>query len=539
MSSSPPQLPFSLKPVSSAATVVSSEERIERLEKRLARERAARNEAEGLLENKSRELFSLNSLLTSLNKRLEDEVERRTSELRDALSSAQAEKQKSEFLAHHDALTGLPNRRMLRQFLDGLKSTTVDHGQTAALLHIDLDRFKQINDTYGHAAGDFVLEHVAGTLRSLTTSNEIVCRLGGDEFIIACTMRPCSVRPVDLAHEIVRRLAVPIEFEGALLRFGASVGISKALLDDINLSKLISHADLALYRAKESGRGCVEVFSPELENRMSQRKRLADQICEAIEQSEFVPHYQPRFDAKTRQIECVEVLARWYHPTRGVLSPNDFLHVADDIGATGEIDDIILSKALVDMRTWRNNGLPIPGLSVNVSHSRLCQPDLLKRLENNKIPYGKVRFELLESVFFDEADDELLSRLNDLRALGIDIEIDDFGSGHASIVGVMRIQPSTIKIDRRLITAMNDDPSSGSVQLVKAIIDIGKSLGLNVVAEGIEKKYQAHLCTYFGCKALQGFLFAEPMSSAAFAQYLRSRVLSDFPFSPAITSLTA
>lgn len=490
-----------------------------RLTRRYNRERNARQQAEKLLEEKSYELFETNKALKELNESLEQTVEQRTNDLQRALDSVRVSKQRSEHMALHDPLTSLPNRRYLRVQMDDVFERGRRNGTSIAVLHVDLDRFKQINDTMGHAAGDHVLREASRVLQELCSETDFVARIGGDEFAIVAPFDRDPGRVMELADLIPKKLSRPIEFEGRLLRFGASVGLGYDLAARTDPGKLLVNADIALYQAKDRGRGAAEVFTNELEVEMSRKKQLADEILEGIETQAFIPHYQPRICARSGRIEAVEALVRWQHPTRGLLPAVDFLAVAEDIGVLAELDHIVLQQALLDFQQWRAAGLDIPRVSVNISLRRLMEDALLDRLDALNIPPGRVSFEVVESVFLDDADAAVLGRIDAIKARGISIEIDDFGTGHASIVGVVRLRPQTIKVAGELI--FDVVTSEVQAQLVKAIIDIGKSLGLHVVVEGVETKEHAAICIALGCDALQGFAYARPMPMAELAAYTR------------------
>ncbi len=478
---------------------------VERMRRKADRERSARQEAERLLEEKSRELYDLNVNLKDLNDGLEQIVRQRTEALRKSIARIEQQQKNAEYIARHDSLTELPNRRFVTEFLDK------DRGnwKNASLLYVDLDRFKQINDTLGHAAGDALLKEVAKRLTSYAPKGAIVARIGGDEFIILVPSDADVEVAEKLAETIVERLPEPLHFEGNILRFGTSVGIAKNHPRHESHEDLMIEADLALYRAKEAGRGCAILFTNEMRETCQTRKQLSDDLICALEQGHVRPVYQPRICTKTGQIVCVEALARWYHPDLGLLEPASFLSIAEDIGRLAEIDEAILRYALNDLRIWEQEGLHIPRVSVNVSGRRLLQPDLSNRLDGLNMPFGRVSFELLESVFFDSADQDTLAQLDAIRTRGIRIEIDDFGSGHASINGLLAVRPDALKIDRQLVAAALGDQEL--IELLNAVVTIGKALEIEVVAEGVETAPQIALCRTLGCDQIQGYGISRPI----------------------------
>ena len=485
------------------------EKKLKVLERRCQRERAARQQAETFLEAKSLELYEANQELKKMNEGLEKTVSERTNDLRTALQNIKDAKKRTEHLALHDPLTSLPNRRFLRNHLDELFAIAKAEDASIAILHIDLDRFKLINDTLGHAAGDHVLAEVSKILKDVTSKDDFIARIGGDEFVVVTKFQDDNSYVAELATRIPERVAEPIDFNGRPLRIGASVGYCFDKASQTAPDKLLISSDIALYQAKDLGRGVSQEFTSELEVQMSEKKQLADEILEALERDEFIPFYQPKICAATNAIEGVEALVRWNHPTRGLMFPDTFLDVASDIGVLAKVDDMMLRHASADFRKWEEMGLKVPRFTVNMSLGRLMDEDLLKRLDQLNLPPGKVGFEVVESIFFDNPDDSTMQRINDLKERQIDIEIDDFGTGHASIIGVVKLQPSALKIDRQLIMDIVDSPIQE--RLVKAIVEIGRSLELSVVAEGIESQDHADICTRLGCDVLQGYFFGKPM----------------------------
>jgi diguanylate cyclase (GGDEF)-like protein/PAS domain S-box-containing protein len=436
-------------------------------------------------------------------------AEVRNRELEDARSQM-------EHNSLHDSLTGLPNRRFVDQQL-------LDRGAEkapTALLHIDLDRFKHINDTLGHAAGDAMLVHAASVLKANTGADDFVARIGGDEFVIA-VMDPMSQCQLSaLAGRIIEEMRQPVPFENHECRFGVSIGIAKAdrSLDDFGQRMLID-ADIALYRAKSNGRNRFEFFSDTLKAEIVRNKQVADDILSGLERQEFLPYFQPQFDARTLQIVGVEALARWAHPDKGVLTPDVFLKIADELNVVPLIDRTILEQALWQKMRWDAVGISIPRLSVNVSAGRLHDTDLMDSLDGLAIEPGTVSFELLESIFLDEGDETITTNFERLRVKGIDIEIDDFGTGYASIVSLIHLNPARLKIDRQLITPIVHSESQR--RLVASIIDIGQSLGIEVVAEGVETMEHVAILRDLGCDKLQGYAFAAPMPSAELISFVR------------------
>ena len=465
-------------------------------------------------------------------------------ELAEARSRAlERAKERIEFNALHDSLTGLPNRRYLDRillgtaepagsiFLDGTGTNTARTGERRlALLHVDLDRFKQINDTLGHAAGDAMLVHAAEVLRAQTDADMFVARIGGDEFVVFCTGRDEAALAA-LAGRIVEAMRKPVVFEGHECRFGVSIGIAHGARcisgDEAVGKRLLIDADIALYRAKKRGRNRYEFFTQALQAEIVETKKLADDILRGMENDEFEPFYQPQFDARSREIVGVEALVRWRHPNLGLLTPDRFMRVAEELNVVSAIDRLVLEQGLRDHAAWRAAGLSIPTLSVNVSARRLHDEELIQQLRSMKIEPGIVAFELVESIFLDEEDEVAMANIDAIKKLGIDIEIDDFGTGYASIVSLMKLQPARLKIDRQFIAPIMD--SSRQRRLVRSIIDIGQSLGIGIVAEGVESLDHATALERMGCDILQGYAFARPMTAQTLVGFVRGQQWKSAP----------
>ncbi|MCF3639045.1 EAL domain-containing protein [Rhizobium sp. TRM95111] len=449
---------------------------------------------------------------------------RRQQELQQARTLAEARaaeleaaRSEIEHSALHDHLTGLPNRRYLDRFLSQC-ATGAAGTQRLALLHIDLDRFKEINDTLGHKAGDRMLVHAADLLRAHARGEDFVARVGGDEFVFAaCGNQERNL--AELASSIVGAMREPVTIDGHICRFGASIGIATDVGGQTDAHQLLINADLALYRAKNKGRGRHEFFSHEIQTQISASRQTADEILAGIEECRFVPVYQPQFCARSLDFAGVETLARWEHPRRGQLAPDSFLAIAEEIGVVAAIDRQILEAAVADLHRWEALGIAVPKLSVNVSSRRLHEPDLGTALQALDVDPRKVSFELLESIFLDDCDRTVLENLADIRRFGIDIEIDDFGTGHASIVSLLKLRPRRLKIDRQLIRPIVRSPAQR--KLVGTIIEIGRSLDIGVVAEGVETAAHVAILRELGCDLLQGYALAHPMGADALVEFVK------------------
>lgn len=428
------------------------------------------------------------------------------------LEAAQTE---LEYNALHDMLTGLPNRRKLDQVWQ--EYMTKPRGRFA-FLHIDIDWFKQINDVFGHDAGDFVLRNTADILRNCVPERALVARVGGDEFAIFFPDAPDEEALGLLATDMIARVSRPITYQGNECRCGISIGIALAEGDAADGKSLFVAADISLYVAKKEGRGRFSIYREAMRTHVVAMKLKADEMLAGIEQDGFFCVYQPQFCAKTLQITGVEALVRWQTQTLGVLLPSSFLDLAEEFSLLNRIDQIVLRKSTAAFRDWARQGLVVPRLSVNLSRSRLRDPNLARELSDlNSLP-GRLSIELLESNFLDAEDEVASANIDAARKAGMGIEVDDFGSGHASIVSLLRLKPDRLKIDRALVENM--ERSKIDAQLIASIIEIGHLLGISITAEGVENEGQIGMLTAMGCDELQGFALARPMTSTELIDFL-------------------
>ncbi|MFD2174122.1 PAS domain-containing protein [Rhodobacter lacus] len=442
---------------------------------------------------------------------------RREAELRSAHLLAEEMRTENERQALHDGLTGLPNRRFYDKVLAQRIAETQDgQKRDCTLIRIDLDHFKYVNDTLGHEAGDLVLVRVAEVLQETLRASDFAARIGGDEFSILLRAGSNREEASAIVERLQARLSEPLLFEGRQCRFGASFGIAQT--EDLGQmgSEIQLFADAALYRAKNTGRNRMEFFTPELHTNLLLDRRLAAELQEGLDRDEFVPFFQAQVAAETGMLTGVETLLRWQHPERGILAPDAFMHVAEQLRLVPEIDRVMMEKSRGALARWRARGLKVPKISFNVSAGRMNDPDVVQSARSMVDGETRVTFELLESIFVEEESDAFRFHLDAIREAGIEIEIDDFGSGHASIIGLMQIAPSALKIDRRIIDPVARDPRAAS--LVRAIIEIAETLGIGTVAEGVETEAQADILRGLGCDILQGYLFSMPLSAEDFAR---------------------
>ncbi|MEM7240384.1 MAG: bifunctional diguanylate cyclase/phosphodiesterase, partial [Pseudomonadota bacterium] len=393
-----------------------------------------------------------------------------------------------------------------------------------SVLHIDLDHFKEINDTIGHAAGDAVLRHVSRALRAQTRHGDFVARAGGDEFVI---VTPGLSDPAELsllAGRIIAAVNETVNFRGDLCKVGASIGIdtvgAPAGTGPTSAERVLMNADIALYRAKEVGRACHVFFEPELRHRVEESKKLADDLTKALDRGEITCFYHPQHDPETLQICGAEALARWIHPERGVLSPEEFLATAERLSIVDRIDEIVLRKAIEDLARWDALGLDVEAVSVNVSSDRLKDPDLIEKLKRIDLPRGRLIFEILETAFVDELSDDVKWNIDSVRELGIEIEIDDFGTGKASILGVLALNPQRLKIAKEIVLPLPELESQRA--LVRAIVSLAKTLNVGLIAEGVETQEHLEILREMNFSKLQGYLLSRPMQADDIIELVRS-----------------
>ncbi len=414
-----------------------------------------------------------------------------------------------EYESRHDALTGLANRRHLDHQYRQIMSEPAWQDVEQAVMHIDVDHFKKVNDTLGHDAGDAVLVHIADVLRKYAGDDTLIARVGGDEFVVLFPAAPDDAYLTRIAQKIIDELIRPFEYGNTRCDLGASIGIAKGQPDWSAPRQIFIDADLALYRAKSAGRGRVRLFDREMRAVAARRKSIQEALKAGVDNGEFICHYQPQYDAQTLELSGLEALIRWESPSHGLVLPGEFLPDAAEMGLCEKLDEIVLQRAIADANAWRAAGLPVPRMAVNVSARRIAEQDLLPSVSKLDIPPGTLSFELVESAFLDAVDEDVNSNLRGLTHLGIDIEIDDFGTGHASIAGLLNIAPRRLKIDRSLVQPVVTSPQRR--QLLETLVNIGRMLQIGVVAEGVESKSHIPILRDMGCEALQGFALSRPV----------------------------
>lgn len=433
-----------------------------------------------------------------------------------ALERAKAQ---AEYEASHDALTGLPNRRCLDQTLKKLTSESSEYKNLVySIIHIDLDDFKYVNDTLGHSIGDQVLCQFSQKITEIAAENYVIARAGGDEFIVILRHNPGDDIAKRLSSRFQKAFSEAIFIDGERLRVTASIGV--ATTDADTLSDLLVRADLALQKAKDLGKNGVELFSPALKEEVRQRRTLSEEVLQGLRDGEFFPVFQPQICCETGRLVGMEALARWRHPARGALSPAAFLSSAERLGVVDQIDRAVFLQAMDACDALGEAGLHIPKMSVNVSAERLRGDQAFNDFLERRPKHAKVAFELLETVYFDDDREDLRWSIDRFREAGVDVEIDDFGSGRASVIALFKIRPDRLKIDRNLI--IPTVKSTEHRRLVEKIVEMAQSLDIRVTAEGVETAEHVNILRALGCDALQGYHLARPMTEEALTAYLKA-----------------
>jgi len=446
------------------------------------------------------------------------DIEQYVSIFSDITQHKEAEKQ-IKYQANYDALTGLLNRNLFNDRL--ARTLTVAHREqhVFALLFLDLDRFKWVNDTFGHRAGDFLLKETASRLTSATRESDSVCRLGGDEFIVILPNLHSGLDAEIIADKILEKLAQPFQLEEQQVQISASIGIAVYPEDGRDAEVLYQNADSAMYAAKAAGRNQISFFTADLQQKAEQRLILVNELTEAIEGNEFEIYYQPIIDAKDGSLYGAEALIRWHHPKRGLISPTEFISLAEDSGLIQMLDIDVFRTAIEQMKKWQEQGYNLH-VSVNKSykqfHSKAYSEEINELLRDIGVAPENLTVEMKEAVSLAE-DDESIKLLRDYNKNGICISLDDFGTGYSSISSLHRSPFKLLKIDRTLINKINKQASEPA-NFVDAIISIAHKLDLKVVAEGVETEDQKDFLVAHECDFLQGYLFSPAIPVFEFEQ---------------------
>jgi diguanylate cyclase (GGDEF)-like protein/PAS domain S-box-containing protein len=426
-------------------------------------------------------------------------------------------------LAHFDALTGLMNRTMLNDHLERAISESQRHGRTVALLFIDLDGFKSINDMHSHGAGDLVLKAIAARLKDTVRREDFVARLGGDEFV--AVLVNTSVDDAErIAKRILAEIATPIISGELTLQLKASIGISLYPNDGVTAKALLQQADLAMYRAKDADGNRCSFFSRDMEETAQRRLHLGTGLRRALENREFKLYWQPKVCAASRRITGVEALLRWFHPTEGLIPPNIFIPVAEETGLIVPIGRWVMLEACRRVRDWQDQGIRL-ATSINVSARQFREDtfidDVKTCIEVSGCDPTLLEVEVTESMVMHDPE-KVVHLLHEIKTLGIQISLDDFGTGHSSLAWLRKFPIDTIKIDRSFVSFLTT--SQDDQAICKAVLALANSLDLKTVAEGVETLEQADLLEALGCNKLQGFYFFKPMPDDKLLPHLLDEV---------------
>jgi diguanylate cyclase (GGDEF)-like protein/PAS domain S-box-containing protein len=436
-----------------------------------------------------------------------------------------------DHLAHHDQLTGLPNRLYLAAHLPGAIEDARRASSIMAVLFLDLDRFKHINDSRGHETGDKLLKAVAQRIRATVRTEDVVVRMGGDEFIVILKSVRSSEQVNETAMRINEALSAPVQVDGRPLVTTVSIGVSLYPRDGANMGELLRHSDTAMYQAKDRGRNNFQLFSPVMDRKLKERMAIETSLRNALTRQQLDVHYQPIIEIQTNRVVGLESLLRWKVPGQGFIPPEKFIAVAEDTGLIVPIGALVLSRACEDMARWRDSGLQTVPIAVNISAVQLQRSNLpatiLKLTGQHGIRPSMLQLELTESAVFErretrsgESNEDAVSKL---RELGVRIAIDDFGTGYSSLSYLKRWRVDYLKIDRSFIRDLVTDVSD--LAIVSAIIAMARHLNIQVVAEGIEGWQQLEKVRQLGCGLAQGFLFAKPAPEDQCRRYLSGEPL--------------
>lgn len=443
--------------------------------------------------------------------------------------------EKLEHDATHDALTGLPNRSLFMSRLSSaLEKAHSTKNYRVSVLFIDLDRFKIVNDSLGHLIGDQLLKSISERLREGLRPSDLVARLGGDEFTILVEGTYDEREVTRIAERIQQKFGIPFELSGHEVYSSASIGILHASENHLTAQDMMRDADTAMYQAKRAGKARHAIFDEEMHRAAREVLRLETDLRRAVERNEFTVQYQPIYNLTTMDVEYIEALARWNHPTLGPISPGKFIPLAEEIGVIDRVCEQILRKVCVEIGSLNDRRRPDGnyGVGVNLSCRQFAQPGLVESicgiLDETAFSAKNLKLEITESVFF-EYPERAVDMLNKLRGLGVDIHIDDFGTGYSNLSYLMKLPISTLKIDRSFVSIVDDDGSNDKI--VEAIIDLATNLGLRVIAEGIETVGQLERLRALKCEAGQGYYLAKPMAFETLKEHLGTQFSRELPIS--------
>jgi diguanylate cyclase (GGDEF)-like protein len=424
--------------------------------------------------------------------------------------------EKYNYLAYHDELTGLPNRRYFKEILNNYINSYSSKSEHMSLIFLDLDKLKMINDTFGHSKGDLLIKESANIIKECLNKNDYVCRMGGDEFVLVCFNIKTKEQASELAEKIINAFNKTIEIDNQQFHVTTSMGILLYHENPVDFENCLIYADNAMYKAKANGRNCYVIYDPVLEGSYKDKIILKMDMEKALENNEFTLYYQPQVDIKNGNIVGVEALIRWIHEEKGIISPDRFIPIAEETGLISKIGEWVLREACSQMKKWQNSNLPPMKVSVNLSAQQFLKRDLTEVIKGVLSETGLdpkyLELEITESMTMEV--DYAIKVLRELKDLGVEISIDDFGTGYSSLNYLKKFSINYLKIDRSFIRDIIDGKSDANI--VATIISMAHNLGLKVVAEGVENKKQLRFLQLYNCDFVQGYFFSRPIPPELF-----------------------
>lgn len=427
------------------------------------------------------------------------------------------------FQALHDQLTHLPNQRLFKDRLEMALTHSKRHGGVVGVMFIDLDRFKLVNDTYGHAEGDELLKKVARRLQVCVRAGDTLARKGGDEFTVLLPDLSQAEDATIIADKILNELRSPFLVAGQDFRVTASIGIAVFPRDGESVDTLLKNADIAMYRVKADGKNDTRFYIPDMNACYQERINMENDLRQAIVNAEFELYYQPKISVIDFKVVGMEALIRWHHPLHGLMNPRTFIDLAEEVGLIGDITDWVLAEACRQLSQWRAMGLDDLRISINVSPQEFQRSDMVERVssqvDKHSLPNDSLEIEITENILLHDAA-SVIKKMSSIRELGVRISIDDFGTCYSSLNYLRLIPISTIKIDQSFVRDLSDEHRSSAI--IQAIVDIAKGFGLHLVAEGVETNYQMRTLHQLGCDEMQGYLFSRPVPAAEAERLLKN-----------------
>ncbi len=429
---------------------------------------------------------------------------------------------------HHDSLTGLPNRKYLHQYLIGFAEKLEDKNQKFAILFLDIDRFKLINDSLGHAIGDLLLQAVSDRLKTLLRKGDLLVRWGGDEFAILTKSITSPDIVVQIAESLIQALALPFNCGEHELHITTSIGASIYPEHNTDVEELICHADMAMYRAKVEGRNSFKFYVPNMQEQSFQKLLMENNLRRALGNGELEAYYQPQIDLSTNKIVGLEVLLRWKHVTLGSIPPSKFIPLAEESGLIIDIGNWVLRNSCLQAIAWQKKGLPPIQVSVNLSIKQLQQKNLLaslqKILDETNFDSNYLELEITEGIMIENVEEKIVL-LNQFRQMGIQLSLDDFGTGYSALSYLKNLPIDTLKIDRIFIEHISHNAQDQVI--VASLINLSHSLNLIVIAEGVETKEQVEFLRSLGCDRIQGYFFYKALPAEEIESLLRAQAITN------------